>query len=79
MTFFILRRARVLQQSAIFYRRLGGGGQPLLKLRVIGERAQKVKARHWHSDAVARYGKPALMAAAFMAEAKRRLAKYQAV
>ncbi len=77
--FFIMRRARILKQSAIFFRRLGGGGQPLLKLRVIGERTQKVKARHWHSDAVARYAKPNLMAAAFIAEARRRLAKYQAV
>jgi hypothetical protein len=51
----------------------------LLKIRFLDRPSYKLRARRWHRDAVEKYGKSNLMAAAFMAEAKRRLAKYQAV
>jgi hypothetical protein len=89
--FFILGPGPRLKQPAIFWRqpRYGGAmvrrnrpGQgtlnKLYKIRLLGRKTQTVKARHWHSDAVDKYAQPGFAAMAFIAEAKRRLAKYQA-
>lgn len=47
--FFILGPGPRLKQPAIFYRPKGG---KLEKVRLLGHKTQKVKATHWHSDAV---------------------------
>ena len=46
--FFIMPAGPVLKQPAIFFRR----GAGLLKVRLLGHREQRVKATHWHTDAV---------------------------
>ncbi len=72
--FFILGPGARLQQAAIF-RRQGG---TLTKLRLLGRVQQQVRPRHWHEDAVRKYAKASLVQVAFVAEAKRRIARYQA-
>jgi hypothetical protein len=72
--FFILGPGPSLKAPAIFYRR----GGTLHKIRLLGKKTQKVKARHWHRDAVNRYATTTNMQMAFIAEARRRIAKYQA-
>ena len=62
-----------LQAAAIFKRERGR----LVKIRLLNEPSYRLKPRHWHTEAVARYARPGFAEAAFIAEAKRRLAKYQ--
>ncbi len=89
--FFFLPPGPRLNQPAIFWRqpRYGGAmvrrnrpGQgalnKLYKIRLLGRETQQVKGRNWHRDAVERYGTSTLLQVAFIAEAKRRIAKYAA-
>jgi hypothetical protein len=63
-----------LTSPAIFKRE---GGQ-LVKVRLLDQPSYRLRGRHWHLNAVTKYGTSTLLQVAFIAEAKRRLAKYQA-
>ena len=69
--FFILRPGSRLRQSAIFTRE---GGE-LIKVRYLRKRPYRVKATHWHSEAVKKYGNKRVMGQVFVQEAKKQLAK----
>jgi hypothetical protein len=63
-----------LQAPAIFKRDASG----LVKVRLLNEPSYHLRARHWHTEAVNRYATMTNMQMAFMTEARRRIAKYQA-
>jgi hypothetical protein len=83
--FFILRpgagttgaKRRIAYQldSPAMFKREGGR---LVKIRLLDQPVYHLKPRHWHSEAVNKYARKDFMQIAFIAEAKRRLAKYQA-
>lgn len=54
--FFILGPGPRLKEPAIFFREPGGGGARLMKIRLIGRKSQRVRATHWHTEAVRHYG-----------------------
>ncbi|MBE3065476.1 MAG: hypothetical protein IMZ69_10725 [Spirochaetes bacterium] len=63
-----------LTSPAIFKREDGD----LVKVRLLDQPSYQLKGKHWHRDAVEKYGTQAFAQMAFIAEARRRLAKYQA-
>ena len=69
------RRIAYQLQSPAMFKREGG---LLVKVRLLDQPSYHLKARHWHGRAVDKYARKDLMAMAFIQEAKRRLAKYQA-
>jgi hypothetical protein len=63
--FFILGPGPTLREPAIFFREVGTPGAPLMKIRLLGKKAQPVKATHWHTSAVRSVGTFAQMNATF--------------
>jgi hypothetical protein len=63
-----------LDSPAMFKRESGR----LVKIRLLDQPSYRLRARRWHTDAVNKYGKLGLMQTAFIQEARRRIAKYQA-
>ncbi len=82
--FFILRPGRKssgynvraksryrLRQSAIFTRDRG----KLIKVRYLRKKSYRLKATHWHTEAVKKYGNKRVMGQVFVQEAKKQLGR----
>lgn len=68
--FFFLEGGR-LKNKTMFERR----GRRLIRVRVITHGPIKLKATHWHTEAMAKFGKPSLMAKAWQLEINKSLTK----
>jgi len=60
-----------LKQRTLFYRT----GKKLLKVRIATKGPIKIKPTHWHAQAMARFGKPSVMSAAWGVELAKGLSK----
>jgi len=66
---FVLGAGPKLKRAALFVRQ----GKRIVKVRDLGENSYKLKAKKWHSEAVAKYGNYTYMAAVFRRQAEQRI------